>query len=51
MGCAVAVGCQDWPDAVLVGLLGAFSAVTARKMTWQLRESPYTGTAVGVENP
>jgi hypothetical protein len=39
VGGVVAVGCHDWPDAVLIGLLGALSAVTARKMRWQLRQN------------
>jgi hypothetical protein len=48
MGSVVAAGFHDWPDVVLISLLGALSAVSARKMTWQLRQSPYTGTVVGV---
>jgi hypothetical protein len=28
---------HDWPDAALIGLLGAWALVTARKMTWKLR--------------
>ena len=29
----------DWPDAVLIGLLGAWAIVTARKMAWKLRQN------------
>jgi hypothetical protein len=36
-GGVVAADCHDWPDTMLIGLLGAFSVVTARKMTWKLR--------------
>jgi hypothetical protein len=36
-GGVVAADCPDWPDTMLIGLLGAFSVVTARKMTWKLR--------------
>jgi hypothetical protein len=28
---------QDWLDAALIGLLGAWALVTARKMAWKLR--------------
>ena len=36
-GGVVAADCHDWLDTMLIGLLGAFSVVTARKMTWKLR--------------
>ena len=36
-GGMVAAGGHDWPDTMLIGLLGAFSMVTARKMRWKLR--------------
>jgi hypothetical protein len=29
---------QDWPDAALIGLVGALALVTARKMAWRLRQ-------------
>jgi hypothetical protein len=50
VGGVAAAACHDWPDAVLIGLLGAFSAVSARKMSWQLRQGPYTGTTVGADD-
>jgi hypothetical protein len=28
---------HDWPGAALIGLLGAWALVTARKMAWKLR--------------
>jgi hypothetical protein len=28
---------HDWPDAALIGLLGVWALVTARKMAWKLR--------------
>jgi hypothetical protein len=28
---------HDWPDAALIGLLGVWALVTARKMTWNMR--------------
>jgi hypothetical protein len=37
VGGVVAAACHDWSDTMLIGLLGAFSVVTARKMTWKLR--------------
>ena len=37
VGGVVAAGCHDWSDTMLIGVLGAFSVVTARKMTWKLR--------------
>ncbi|MDT5081116.1 MAG: hypothetical protein QOJ80_5753, partial [Mycobacterium sp.] len=30
---------QDWLDAALIGLLGAWALVTARKMAWRLRRA------------
>lgn len=33
-------GGHDWSDAALIGLLGAWALVTARKMTWKLRRGP-----------
>ncbi|MDT5400655.1 MAG: hypothetical protein QOK33_3886, partial [Mycobacterium sp.] len=36
-GCALAATRHDWPDAALIGLLGAWAVVTARKMAWKLR--------------
>jgi hypothetical protein len=39
---------QDWPDAALIGLFGAWALVTARKMTWKLRQDPDGATTVGV---
>jgi hypothetical protein len=36
-GAVMAADSLDWLDAMLIGLLGAFSVVTARKMTWKLR--------------
>lgn len=40
--CAVGVALLatrgDWPDAGLIGLLGAWAVVTARKMAWKLRQ-------------
>jgi hypothetical protein len=37
VGGVVAAGSHDWSDTMLIGLLGAFAVVTARKMTWKLR--------------
>lgn len=37
VGTALLARSHDWLDVALVGLLGAFAAVTARKMTWKLR--------------
>ncbi len=37
VGGVVAAASHDWSDTMLIGLLGAFAVVTARKMTWKLR--------------
>ncbi|MDT7760066.1 MAG: hypothetical protein QOH27_5964 [Mycobacterium sp.] len=43
-GCALAATRHDWPDAALIGLLGAWAVVTARKMAWKLRLAAGTDT-------
>jgi hypothetical protein len=39
VGVALVASRQDWPDAAMVGLFGAWAVVTARKMAWKLRYS------------
>lgn len=36
-GSALMAGMHHWQDAALIGLLGAWALVTARKMAWKLR--------------
>jgi uncharacterized membrane protein YuzA (DUF378 family) len=48
VGSALVASRQDWPDAALIGLFGAWALVTARKMTWKLRQDPDDATTVGV---
>jgi hypothetical protein len=47
-GSAVVASRQDWPDAALIGLFGAWALVTARKLTWKLRQDPDNAATVGV---
>ncbi|MCU1663305.1 MAG: hypothetical protein JWR58_3370 [Pseudonocardia sp.] len=48
VGSALVASRQNWPDAALIGLFGAWALVTARKMTWKLRQDPDGAPAVGV---
>jgi hypothetical protein len=47
-GSALVASRQDWPDAALIALLGAWALVTARKMRWKLRQDPDNATTVRV---
>jgi hypothetical protein len=38
VGCAVIAVHGDWPDAALIGLVGALALVTVRMTTWRLRQ-------------
>jgi hypothetical protein len=44
-GSAVVVSTGDWPDAALIGLVGALALVTARMTTWRLRQGDDWATA------
>jgi hypothetical protein len=48
VGSALVASRQNWPDAALIGLFGAWALVTARKMTWKLRQDPDGVPTVGV---
>ena len=46
VGCAAVAATGDWPDAALIGLIGALALVTARMTTWQLRQGDEWATVV-----